>query len=451
MNRLYWDQFCDFDSFSRYISSSGQISANYFVFNSLEIQQKVNIQFFIQSKNDKFPIILPSIDYLLSVPISRPMQLLTHKSYLDSLVASYFKNLHTVIPLFSIHSFNPKTVSKPLLSTIYYGGFLFMSNKPYELLNYFDRYVAKRIKEASKNISIQSVISIFIYSFLLLISGKLTLSRTYQVQAIRMIYALGLHLKPGRLGHVQKYDRMILLTTLSTVHIGACGTENLYLNMLGEFGEFNIDCISPQYQIPTPDCAFYFDTDKENILYGLCINMRSKYFYKLSLYTWSLSKCKEDYAQKEFDKYFKKVTKSYLQAKKFVNQLSLKFPHFNSKIQKHSLQMHLDFSNVKLELYRILEVKKSELKPCQISNMISEGCLILDLVIGSKELNQVYDIYAYIAGLSFVRINSKSCSNQRKLIKAKLTQLLDYLSCRVCTDKLSFLIIKNEYEKIMKS
>lgn len=77
--KLNWDQFSDFDSLSSFMANSSQIGTNYFIFNSSEIQQKSNIQFFIQSKKDKLPIILPAAGLLLSPPLSRPLQLLTQK------------------------------------------------------------------------------------------------------------------------------------------------------------------------------------------------------------------------------------------------------------------------------------------------------------------------------------------------------------------------------------
>ncbi|KXN66593.1 hypothetical protein CONCODRAFT_11517 [Conidiobolus coronatus NRRL 28638] len=449
--KLYWDQFRDFESFSSFIVNSSQIGTNYFIFSSFEIQQKSNIQFFIQSKIDKLSIILPSADLLLSVPLSRPLQLLTQKSYLDSLIESYFKNVHISIPLFSIHSFNPKTASKHLLAIIYYGGFLFMGHKPSELVGYFNEYVKENIMKAIRSISIQNTISVLLYSFLQLISGNFTLSKSYMAHAIRMGYTLGLHINIPIQDTIQRYNRTKIFYTLNILHVGSCGTEGLCSNMLAEFGEFSIDHTSPLYQIPNSSCSFHYDTKEENILYGLCVDMHSRYSYIQSFAVWNVSICSEDSVEKEFDKYLQKITKCYLKAIVTFNKLSLELPHLKYKIQKHSLQLHLDFSIAKLDLYRILKSKTPKLKPGQITNLLSECCSLLDLVLESKEFKQVYNVYPYTVGLNFIRLYSISNSNQRKIIKTKLTQLLVFLSSRTCSDKLCYLIIKNEYEKITKS
>ncbi|KXN66591.1 hypothetical protein CONCODRAFT_11515 [Conidiobolus coronatus NRRL 28638] len=441
--KLYWDRFSDFDTFSSFITKSSQISTAYFVFDSIEIQQK--------QRSNKLPIILPSIERLLSVPISRPLQLLTQRAYWDSLISSYFQNVHIIIPLFSIHSFNPNAASKPLLAAIYYGGFLFTRDKPDELINYFDGYIKETMKEAFGKISIQTVISILIYSFLLLISGNLTQSRAYQAHAIRMGYTLGLHLKLARLSPIQQYDRIKLFSTLSTYHIGSNGIGNLSSNQLTEFGENNIVYLNPSYQIPNRNCAFYFDTKDENIVYGFCTDIHSRFRYIQAISIWFVSKSSEDLVQKEFEIYFNKFTQCYLQIMKVFNMLSLEFPHLKHIIQKHKLQLLLYSSIGKLELYRGLESKVTKLKSSQISKMLTECCILFDLVIESKDIKQLSHIYPYNAGLSFIRIYSISNSFQRRLIKGKLSKLLAFLSSRTCADKLSYLIIKNEYEKIIKT
>jgi hypothetical protein len=325
-----------------------------------------------------------------------------------------------------------------------------MQNKPRELLNYFNSYIKENINEAIGLISIQNMASVLLYSFLLLVSGNLTLSKAYQTHAIRMSYSLGLHVKLSRLTSIQQYDRKKLFSTLTMVHIGTNGIESLSLNHLTEAGEFDIQYPNPQYQIPTSNCAFYFNTKDENIVYGFCTDIHSRFNYIQSLSLGYVSKCSEDLAQKEFEKYYKIITLHYLKNLQTFNMLSLKFPHLKPKIQKCSFQLLLDFSNVKLELYRILKGKIMQLKSSQISNMLSECCILFDLVLESKDLKQVYHIYPYTVGLTFIKIYPISNLKQQKLIKNKLTQLLVLLSTRAYIDKLSYLVIKNEFEKIMK-
>lgn len=304
---------------------------------------------------------------------------------------------------------------------------------------------------ATKSISIQNTMSVLLYSFLNLILGNFTLSKSYMAHAIQMSYALGLHLNISIRDPIEQYNRTKIFYTLNILHIGTCGTEGLCSNMLAEFGEFNIDHASSEYQIPNSRCSFYYDTKEENILYGLCVDMHSRSSYMQSLAVWRVSICSEDIVEKEFDKYFKEVTKSYLQAMAIFNKLLYELPHLKSKVQMHSLQLHLDCSICKLDLYRILKSKVTKLKPSRVANLLSECCSLLGLILKSKEFKQAYSVYPYTLGLSFIRLYLISNLNQRKIIKTKLTRLLVFLSSRTCTDKLSYLIIKNEYEKIMKS
>jgi hypothetical protein len=86
--------------------------------------------------------------------------------------------------------------------------------------------------------------------------------------------------------------------------------------------------------------------------------------------------------------------------------LSLEFPNLKYIIQKHRLQLLLYLSVGKLELYRGLESKVTKIKSIQISKMLDDCCMLLDLVIESKDIKQISYIYSYNSGLYFIRIYS---------------------------------------------
>jgi hypothetical protein len=246
---LYWDQFNDFNSFSNFIVNSRQVSSMYFLYNSFVIQQKPKYQQFILSNQDKLPHILSTIQ-VIPVTISRPLHLLTRKSYLNNLITLYFKYLHPTAPLFSIHSFNPENTSKLLLSGIYYGGFQFMQDKPPELVKYFNEYAERNIKLAIKLTSLQGAKSCFLYSYLMVLSGNFKLFKACQAHVIRMSYVLGLHLNLKRLTPIQRYDRYQFFSSLKVYHNGFHGMGNLTLNQLTEVGYCNTNILRPEYQIP---------------------------------------------------------------------------------------------------------------------------------------------------------------------------------------------------------
>jgi hypothetical protein len=262
----------------------------YFLYNSFVIQQKPKYQQFILSNQDKLPHILSTIQ-VIPVPISRPLHLLTQKSYLNNLITLYFKYLHPTAPLFSIHSFNPENTSKLLLSAIYYGGFQFMQDKPPELVKYFSKYAERNIKLAIKSLSLQGAQACFLYSYLMVLSGNFKLFKACQAHAIRMSYALGLHLNLKRLTPIQRYDRYQFFSSVKVYHNGFHGMGNLTLNQLTEVGYCNINILRPEYQIPNSKCAFYFDTEDENIVYGVCIDTCLGLYYIQTLHLYNLGKC----------------------------------------------------------------------------------------------------------------------------------------------------------------
>jgi hypothetical protein len=447
---LYWDQFNDLNSFSSFIINSGQVGTMYFLYNSFIFQQKPKYQQFILSNQDKLPPILSNIQ-IIPIPISRPLQLLAQKSYLDSLITLYFKYLHRSAPVFSIHSFNPEKTSKILLSAIYYGGFQFMQDKPPELVKYFNEYAERNIKLAIKLTSLQGAQTCFIYSFLMLLSGNFKLFKACQAHAIRTSYTLGLHLVLKRLTPIQKYDRFLFFSTISAFHNGFHGMGNLALNQITEIGDFNTDISKPEYQIPNSNCAFYFDTEDENVVYGVCVDICFGLYYIQTFNLYSLGKCSEDSIQSEFDKLFDKSQKKFLECNITFKFLLEQFPHLESNIQSYRFTLNLNYYTINLETYRILRYKVKKLTPGQISIILNECILLFDTIIESQGKVQVTHTFPYTTGLNLISLYSIVNSIEKTLIKQKLRELLDYLSKGPCMDRLSYLIIKKEYETILKS
>lgn len=448
---LYWDQFKDFDSFSNFISKSGKVSTIYFTINSLDIQKKPKFQCFVHSKEEALPNILSSAQLLFSIPYSRPLQLLGQPNYWSELTESYFQNIHPIIPLFSIHSFNPKTASKFLLSAIYYGGFLFMQYKPLELISYFSEYSKSNVKDISGSISLQSTQAMAIYAFLFIIDGNYTLSKHCQSQAIRMSYTIGLHLNLKKLTPILQYNRLKLFSVIFTVHIGCYAISQFSLNQITEYEDYNVLLLNPEYQVPNSNCSFYLDTEDENVVYGYCADTYSKVHFMVIRFLWTVNKCSEKYLRTKFEKILADITQKYEEITLIYNRLSQEYPHLQFKIQTHRIHLALMYHPLILEAYRILKIKVKVLKPNQVSKMISETCIVFDSVIESKKFIPVTHVYPYTAGLNFIYLYPISNSFERSLIKQKLVQVLDLLSNSACSDKLSYLIIKNEYELILKS
>ncbi|KXN66595.1 hypothetical protein CONCODRAFT_11519 [Conidiobolus coronatus NRRL 28638] len=348
---LYWNQFSDFDSFSSFISRTGQVSFVYFLYNSFIIQQKPRYQQFIIEKQDEIPAMVTTIQLIPPIPISRPLQLLTQKSYWDSLITSYFKYVHPTLLLFSIHSFNPQTAAKSLLSAIYYGGFHFMQDKPPELIRYFNEYAKSNIKEATKLISLQNAQATFLYSFFMILSGNFKVFKACQAHTIRMSYALGLHLNLKKLTPIQQYDRFQFFSNISTLHILFYGTGNLTLNQLTELGDCNTKLFRPEYQIPNSKCAFYFDTEDENILYGICTDIYFKLYNMQAQQLFNLSRCSENSIQTEFFTLFNNSKQKYFETILTFEFLLQEFSHLKSNIQSCKFKLISYYHTINLEIF----------------------------------------------------------------------------------------------------
>jgi hypothetical protein len=448
---LNWDQFDNFNGFSNYIANSGQVSSMYFLYNSFIIQQKPKYQKFIISKQDEVSLNLSGIQLIVPMPISRPLYFLKQKTYWDSLIVSYFKNVHPMAPLFSVHSFNPNTAEKSLLSAIYYGGFQFIQDKSPQLVKYFNEYAECNIKKIIRYTSLQNAQATFIYSFLMLLSGNFKLFKACQAHAIRMSYLLGIHLNLKRLTPIQQYDRTMLFSTTSAFHIAFCGMRNLTLNQLTELGDIDTELLQPEYQIPNSNCAFYFDREDENIVYGVSVHRFFILYYIHGQHLCELGRCNNHSIQNKLCTYINRGTQKYYETMSTFDLLVNEFPHLESTIQSYKLKLTLYYHIVNLEMYRILRCKVKNLKPIQVSKMLEECVILVDSIMKSQGLTQIAHTYPYTTALYFISIYPIANTQQKSIIKQKLHELLDYLSKRPVFDKVSYLIIKKEYESILKS
>jgi hypothetical protein len=422
----------------------------YFLFNSIILQQKPKYQQFIISNQDKLPPNLSTARFILPTPISRPLQLLTQKSYWDGLVKSYFKYFHHTAPIFSIHSFNPKTAGEILMSMIYYGGFLFQQDKPPELVNYFNKYAERNIKDATKYISVQNAQAVFLYSFLMLILGNVKFFKAYQAHAIRMCYALGIHLNLKILTPIEQYNRFQFFSTISAIHMGFHGLDSLSLNQLTELGDVNIELLKPEYQIPNSDCAFHFDTEDENILYGVCAYTHMQLYHIQAQNLSKLGKCNDRSIQAEFDTLFNNATKKYFECMSTIEFLLKEFPHLESNILVYKFKLIQCHRILNLEMYRMLRYKVNKFTHTQTSEMLDECIMLFDSIIECQGVAPVTHTYPCTVGINFISLYPIASASEKALIKQKLNELLGYFSKVPILDKLTYLIIKKEYENIKK-
>ncbi|KXN67181.1 hypothetical protein CONCODRAFT_19798 [Conidiobolus coronatus NRRL 28638] len=425
-------------------------STLYFMYNSVTIQQNPKYQQFVSSKEDQLPAILSTIQ-LIPVPTSRPLLLLAQESYWDDLITSYFKHIHPILPIFSIHSFNPKTAAKPLMSAVYYGGFQFMQNKPPELVKYFNEYAERNIKEATRTISLQNAQATLIYSFMMVFSGNFKLFRALQTHTIRMSYALGLHLNLKWLTSIQRYDRMRFFLSICPVHMFFYGIGSLSLIQLIEIGDFNTELVDSNYQIPNSKSVFSLDTKDENIVYGICVDIRFALSCMQSQHIFNLRKCTKHTIQSEFDMLFASFTQKYAEYMSIYDSILQKYQHLKLNIQIQRINSIIAYHIGNLEMYSVLRYKVDKLNSSDVSNMLDECVILFNTIIESQEFCQLRHTYPYLAGLNFIKIYQIANTSEKSLIRRNLGKLIDYLSKGPIKDKLTYLIIKKEYELILKS
>jgi hypothetical protein len=226
--------------------------------------------------------------------------------------------------------------------------------------------------------------------------------------------------------------------------------ENLALNQLTEVGDCNTNILRPEYQIPNSKCAFHFDTKDENIVYGVCLDTCFGLYYVQSQQICNLGKSSENYIEFESDKLFDKSQKKFFECSMTFKSLLEQFPHLESSIQSYRFEFIVNYHSLNLETYRMIKYKVKKLKPSQISKMLNECILLFDTIVEGQGKIQLTHTYPYTAGLNLISLYPITNLNEKAIIKQKLREILDYFSRVPCVDKLSYLIIKKEYESIIK-
>lgn len=325
-----------------------------------------------------------------------------------------------------------------------------MHSRPTEIMYCFSQGAKDDIKELARVVSFKNLQVIALYSFIFILTGDFALSRACQTHAIRMSYSLGVHLNLKKLSPIQQYDRLKVFSTICTIHIGLSGASHLALNYITEVGESNSEITIPEYQIPNKNCAFYFDTEDENIEYGICTDTFTRFHDDVSISHWKLSQCSDRRIQDEFEKGLIEINQRYLDCLENFNILLQEFPHLKTRILSQKFQLELMYRELNLEKYRVLKSRVKYLKSYQIYNMYDECCSLLNTVIDSQDYLQPLHIFPYSAGINFISLYYMSNSSLRVLIVEKLADLMYFISNRHCDDKLAYLAIKNEYEVILK-
>jgi hypothetical protein len=426
-----WEQFNSLSEFTLYIIKAEKISFFYFVNCCIPgIQNIPKFKHFIDTKIETLPPVTNAFKiYYMPMPIARPLQLIYQQSFWDSLLEVYFEEFHTVYPVFSIKSFNPKTCSSNLLSAIYYLGFNFQTEYHEDLKNYMDKYAELTVKKTLKSDNLENCQALFIFAYIKYLSGDLEGAKFLQAYLTRMAYSLGLHLDCKHLPPVVRYNRKLTFTNIKWININIAGSYNFAPNYLTEYGESDVTLFDPRWQKPDETTYINYNTEDENEAYSTSITVFHKFQDACADLIWipSFYSLESDSFMASWNSRLKKLSQLFGKSTLAFLTLKQKFKKHTSKLQINENQVKMHYHFCILELYEILKHRNNGLKPDQQTIVLSNCDALFDCLKESNIPSPFLQVYAYLVALHYLNIYPHSFSLQKKRTKERLQQVINYL------------------------
>ncbi|KXN70165.1 hypothetical protein CONCODRAFT_7306 [Conidiobolus coronatus NRRL 28638] len=445
-------QFKSFKEFVSCIIQSDQISFSYFVIScSSLIQNLPKFQRFIKSNIVDLSTCSLSKYSGLPYPLTKPLQLLCQTSFWDNLISVYFQEFHPILPLFSIQSFNSKTISHSLLSAMYFCAYQFSTNQPKEVSEYMEKLEKHNIKNILKNITLDNIRTLVIHTAMAQWGGKMELAKSLQSHLSRMSYLLGLHLDYGKLSPIDRYNRNILFCIVRKVNIELSGSRNFTPNYLTELGNNKARLYDPKWHLPSPHSPLYLNNPLENQLYSLCLtqffkfndisskNMQFHLFYNKEASTFnSIWNSKVNAIKVLFE-----------DAIGSLKQLKLIYKEFQQIIDPFEIRVRMAYHESMIKMYEVLKHKYKSLSSKDITNIL-EHCDHLHQEIIANSNNSIYSqFFAHIVGLNYLSVYSKCTTFQKQTTKQRLHDLILYMNDRFVSNlSLNYLVLKTGFESL---
>ncbi|KXN66011.1 hypothetical protein CONCODRAFT_12238 [Conidiobolus coronatus NRRL 28638] len=309
-----WSNFQNIEQFGHYIINSKKFPILEFIYRwSGDLQSIPKIQSFMSDdKNEPKEIYSKPRPMLISV-IARPLLSILQEAFWRGLIESYFKFFHPICTLFSLVNFDLKSAPEPLLSAIYFAGFITSLNRSEEIKSYMHSYAIINIKKILFRVNLSNAQALGIYSFAFYINGNSKLSRVCLSHFARMNHNLGLTINRKNLPLIDQYNSKIVYNNMRLYYSWAKLGPSSY-EVTCEDEEAGLDIYDPKYQYPNSSLNLY-NNEYLSTLYSVFCTRLAKLNNFLTAINSKFCKYKGKMIENEIESLSTKAEKIYKDAK----------------------------------------------------------------------------------------------------------------------------------------
>jgi hypothetical protein len=446
-------EFNSIDDLSSYILKSKQVNLAYLsLIGAKKLQSAPKIHKLIENQVElPYKIFYPKSS---TCPYTSPLQLLTESSFWENLLNTYFQNDYEKSPIFSIAHFDPKAAPQSLMTAIFYAGYKSQHDQPEELTLYMENYAKENLKLLIRECSLSAIQALLIYFLVYYREGNISLHYTCRAHAMRIGYALGIHLDNKIFSELEKCNRRLVLIKLRSINIVGSSTYNLSVSFLTELGVLNINPIEPKWQTLNRSSVVYYEDQNERPLNGACsahfINFVEE--FKYSLYNSLHNNTRDSRFKSEWNKTRKDATSIYQKYIRVYQSLNSTYPNYIQTVSKYELQLCIYYHDCMIDLYSKLIDKTETLNSSDIDQAIYHLDWMLNYILSSNQIPAPMQSYIILLGYQYICLYKISDPSTRQDIRAKLGQIIQTLSIHYTPSyALSFIILKNGYKSIINN
>jgi hypothetical protein len=453
LRKLNFQRFRNIGELTSFIFSSNQIPIFQLVFNlSRELILLPQIKGII-TENKKF---IPNgtekinISKINDVRIKATgLSLIYNNEFWEELILLYLTKHHIRCAYFHLKDLQIKKISQPLITAIYYMGYLFRQDKPDELTDYMRKLAKNQFKKILFKPSLQNIqaLSIYFYTF---INDDAKLARAILAQITRMCYSIGLHIDTNMFSDYANYNRKTLIRKVGHLNKNISGCLRVKPNYLLDVPSFDSTLYKPHWHLLDPTLKLEsFDTEDRNILSkATAIHNRFKDSALITTSFTNLNTKPEDIAELCIIK-LKNLSFAYSVTKNGYYELNEIYP--NNKVI-------IDEIEYAESLYYMLQ--NSIIEYWLLKGQINSRLIQIILEYSSKLLQthssmagKSYSIYPlFCLSFAYFKIFNNCTYTQKQLIIENLKLIKSYLvSNPYSYYDLSYLLFKSKFETIINN
>jgi hypothetical protein len=378
------------------------------------------------------------------------LSLLYDPKFWEDLIRLYLINHHINCAFFHLKDLQDNKLSQPLLTAIYFMGYLYRSDKPSRITEYMKNLAKNQFKKILFKPSLQNIQALCIYFYTFITQDEYKIATSILAHLTRMCYSIGLHIDTNRFLERVNYNRKILISKIARLNKNISGCLKIKPNYLLDVPRFETSLYDPRWHLL--DFSFKlenFGLEDRLILSKIAI-IHNRF--------WDNSLVYVSFANQSIDPQhvgdlcltkLKNVSLAYSKAKKSYSQLFEIYP--NSEMIKEKIQfmenVYYVFQNDILEYW----LQKGQINAQLIQIILEYSFGILKTQLRNNRGR--FSIYlAICTGFAYFKIFNYCTQAQKSLIINNLKFIKSYLDNEVGDyHNLSYLLFKSRFESIINN